>query len=97
MKDVPQFRSCLSNQIAGSGKKVEVFTRFDADFFKRKSMPFCLFDSVGTLLVINYIFVNFELQVHCTTTFAKDGLFWGNCLTGVESLNSKDRCSARIY
>ena len=41
--------------------KVAVFTRFDSDFFKRKSMPFCLFDSVGTLLIIDYVFVNFGL------------------------------------
>ena len=83
----PAFQIKLLVQV----KKVEVFTRFDADFFKRKSMPFCLFDSVGTLLIIDYVFVNCGLTMHCTTTFAKDGLFLGKSLTGVESLNSKDQ------
>ena len=64
----PAFQIKLLVQV----KKVEAFTWFDADFFKRKSMPFCLFDSLGTLLVIDYILVNFELPMHCTTTFAKD-------------------------
>ena len=83
----PAFQIKLLVQV----KKVEAFTRFDADFFKRKSMPFCLFDSVGTLLVIDNIFVNFEFPMHCTTTFAKDGSFLGKSFTAVETLNSKDK------
>ena len=77
----PAFRIKLLVQV----KKVEVFTRFDADFFKRKSMPFCLFDSVGTLLVIDYVFVNFGLTMHCTTTtFAKDSTLHVNQHHGID-------------
>ena len=76
----PAFQIKLLVQV----KKVEVFTRFDADFFKRKSMPFCLFDSVGTLLIIDYVFVNCGLTMHCTTTFAKDSRLHVNQNHGID-------------